>query len=185
MAKCLCPLMSHRVRRWRRLIKHHPGISIPWRCGDLKHAEYQICKRMESQDGASESASESASKSDDILNNLKQFLEEYATKDVITCKACKNTFTAEYSLKRHHERSHECRHWLSASEEEKKVTPSLPMLELVETLFDRAIKGDKDIQCKFCKSVFSSIGNLHKHFIRSAVCNCLAFNEFKRLVCEQ
>jgi hypothetical protein len=120
-----------------------------------------------------------------IKNELELFLKEFATKDVVVCKACNKSYSTEASLRRHQEKNLGCKHWLSVNKEKKEVIPQTGIHMLVNKLLDEAITGEEELQCRYCKIKFASRGNQHKHFYTSTVCNCLAFNEFKRLICEQ
>ena len=53
---------------------------------------------------------------------------------------------------------------------------------IVDELLQKTITDINKLECKFCKYVFSTKGNLHKHFNTSALCNIMAYDEFKKVV---
>ena len=53
---------------------------------------------------------------------------------------------------------------------------------IIDDLLEKAITDNNKLECKFCKYIFSTKGNLHKHFNTSALCNGMACSEFKIVV---
>lgn len=95
------------------------------------------------------------------------------------CVACGKTFTANSSLKRHHERSSVCSNWIETRKEVK--TPFEPFFSSILVKLDNAMTEDGK-SCKYCKRAFSTVGNLHRHFGPSnPVCNRLAYDFFSNI----
>lgn len=95
------------------------------------------------------------------------------------CVACGKTFTANSSLKRHHERSNICSTWIETKKEVK--TPFEPFFSSILVKLDNAMTEDGK-SCKYCKRAFSTVGNLHRHFGPSnPVCNRLAYEFFSNI----
>jgi len=96
------------------------------------------------------------------------------------CEACMKTFATKSSLTRHHNRFTVCKDWISLPQkpESTKLTKGIHLI--VDEILDRAI-GDKELECKFCKTTFINKGNHHKHYNYSTVCNRMAYQEFKKL----
>ena len=53
---------------------------------------------------------------------------------------------------------------------------------IVDELLETAITDTNKLECKFCKYIFSTKGNLHKHFNTSVLCNNMAYDAFKKVV---
>lgn len=99
----------------------------------------------------------------------------------IKCVACKKTFTAEGSLKRHHVRNPVCVNWISLPEKTETIQLTKGIHLIINDVLEKAISVNSELQCKFCKTKFTNTGNHHKHFNTSTVCNQLAYKEFKKL----
>ena len=99
----------------------------------------------------------------------------------IKCAACKKTFTAEGSLKRHYVRNPVFVNWISLPEKTESVQLTKGIHLIINDILEKAISVNNELQCKFCKTKFTNTGNHHKHFNTSTVCNQLAYQEFKKL----
>jgi len=96
------------------------------------------------------------------------------------CVACMKSFTTKASLKRHHDRFTVCKDWIELPQKEDvaKLTKGIHLI--VDELLDKSI-GERELECRFCKTSFTNKGNHHKHFNYSTVCNRMAYKEFKKL----
>lgn len=94
----------------------------------------------------------------------------------IICDACNKKFTTKGSLKRHHERNTVCVNWISI-EKTKPIASYICIIDFIENLKNKITKSanNETICCKYCKTSYSSIGNLNKHFKNSTTCNRFAF----------
>lgn len=94
------------------------------------------------------------------------------------CDACQVEFSTKQSLERHKDRHPLCKAWKEGDE---------PILnESVYTWanekIDEALSHETNSkQCKFCEVEFASVGNFHKHFKTSTVCNRLGIREIKKV----
>lgn len=108
----------------------------------------------------------------------KEVVTEGDTNDKILCQACNKTFSTKSSLKRHEERSPLCVKWLPY----QYLPPEMirgNVIDLLENLKKTTLSAtDNELQCKHCSTVFSSSGNLHKHFKTSIMCNQYAMVSF-------
>ena len=94
------------------------------------------------------------------------------------CNACEKNFTTKQSLERHLERFPLCKNWSKCSES----TPSESVYKWALQKLDTALMKEGDeIACRFCSTTFTLVGNLHKHFQSSVVCNKLAYEEVKKV----
>jgi hypothetical protein len=100
----------------------------------------------------------------------------------LKCKACKKTFTVESSLKRHYKRYPECLDFLALPSSADNVKLERGIHFIVDDLLNEAICLNGEKVCKWCKTKYKNIGNLHKHLTTSKVCNKMAFQDFKKLV---
>lgn len=99
---------------------------------------------------------------------------------VILCEACEKTFASKQSLERHKERFPLCKSWVQDAKSEPFLTESVYIW--AQGKIDEALT-EKDCckKCKFCKVEFATLGNFHKHFKSSTVCNRLGMREIKRV----
>jgi hypothetical protein len=100
------------------------------------------------------------------------------------CVACCKAFVSKQSLERHKERHPLCKQWeeMPTKEETPKDSAYDWALKLIEDNLgtsDFPHNHQKRIKCKYCQIDFSNVGNLHKHFNRSVVCNKLAYKAIK------
>ena len=100
------------------------------------------------------------------------------TSDKIECQACKKTFSTKSSLKRHEERSPLCVKWRPY----QYLPPEMirgNVIDLLENVKKTTLSAaDNELQCKHCSTVFSTSGNLNKHFKTAIMCNQHAMVSF-------
>jgi hypothetical protein len=100
------------------------------------------------------------------------------TSDKIECQACKKTFSTKSSLKRHEERSPLCVKWRPY----QYLPPEMirgNVIDLLENIKKTALSAaDNELQCKHCSTIFSTSGNLNKHFKTALMCNQYAMVTF-------
>ena len=101
------------------------------------------------------------------------------TPDTISCQACEKTFSTKSSLKRHEERSPLCVKWRPYHQ---YLPPELirgNIIDLLENIKKTTLSAaDNELQCKHCSTVFSTSGNLNKHFKTAIMCNQYAMVSF-------
>ncbi len=93
------------------------------------------------------------------------------------CNACLKNFTTKQSLERHHERFPLCRFWEKNDEPMLKESVYNWALDKIE---EALCTKENPKKCKFCEVEFASVGNFHKHFKTSVVCNRLGMREIKK-----
>jgi len=98
------------------------------------------------------------------------------------CDACMKTFVTEVSLKQHIDKSTACKSWINHPQKDTMVKLSKGIHLVIDDLLNEAISNNGTLECKFCKCKFSNKGNHHKHYNSSAVCNNMAYDEFKKLI---
>lgn len=98
------------------------------------------------------------------------------------CDACMKTFVTEVSLKQHIDKSTACKSWLNHPQKDTMIKLSKGIHLVIDDLLNEAISNNGTLECKFCKCKFSNRGNHHKHYNSSAVCNNMAYDEFKKLI---
>ena len=98
------------------------------------------------------------------------------------CDACMKTFNTDVSLKQHQDKSIACKTWISLPEKDTLIKLSKGLHLVIDDLLNDAISDNGTLVCKFCKCKFSNKGNHHKHYNSSAVCNNMAYDEFKKLI---
>jgi len=99
----------------------------------------------------------------------------------IQCEACQKNFTTKQSLERHKDRFPLCKAWVKR--DEVLITDSV--YTWANDLIEKALTQETNSkQCKFCQVEFASIGNFHKHFKTSVVCNRLGMREIKKAFAE-
>ena len=113
-----------------------------------------------------------------IYGETKVVIEDIEnTNDKVSCNACKKTFSTKSSLKRHEERSPLCVKWGSFYNWDTLIRGNV--IDLLENIKKTALCAeDNELQCKHCSTVFSTSGNLHKHFKTSVMCNQYAMVSF-------
>ena len=100
------------------------------------------------------------------------------TSDKIACQACKKTFSTKSSLKRHEERNPLCVEWRSYQYHPPKMIRG-NVIDLLENVKKTTLSAaDNELQCKYCSTIFSSCGNLNKHFKTAIMCNQHAMVSF-------
>ena len=93
------------------------------------------------------------------------------TNEKIPCKACNKTFSTKSSLKRHEERNPLCVKWCS-SENIQLILRRENIIEFLDNIKKTILCApDNELKCKHCSTVFSTSGNLHKHFKTAVMCN--------------
>jgi hypothetical protein len=110
-----------------------------------------------------------------VVINDKKEPEEFK------CQACAKSFTVKGSLKRHLQNSNACINWNNLPEKVDGAKLTSGLHNIVYEILERAIGNGEELECKHCKTKFTTKGNHHKHFNSSTVCNRLAFQEFKTL----
>lgn len=96
------------------------------------------------------------------------------------CDACMKTFVTDVSLKQHIDKSTACKSWLNHPQKDTIIKLSKGIHLVIDDLLNEAISDNGALECKFCKCKFSNKGNHHKHYNSSAVCNNMAYDEFKK-----
>ena len=99
-------------------------------------------------------------------------------KENIQCNTCMKLFTSDESIKHHYERSTVCK----LNPMPPLIGVDIPIHRLVIEWLEKAVTGDKELECKFCKTIFINKGNHHKHYYTAIACNRMATNEFKKIV---
>jgi hypothetical protein len=99
----------------------------------------------------------------------------------IKCKACKKTFTAESSLRRHYRRYPVCLDFMALPESVNNVKIDRGLHYILDELLSKSVSLNGAKECRWCKTTFTTIGNLHKHLNNSKVCNKMSIQEFKKL----
>jgi len=101
----------------------------------------------------------------------------------VSCDACLKTFPTTVALQSHIKYSEMCTYWNTIPDKKEFEVVPKSIHVLVDELLREAvtIKGTIS-QCQFCKTTFSTKGNLHKHFHSSIVCNRMAYAHFKKVV---
>jgi hypothetical protein len=101
------------------------------------------------------------------------------TSDKIECQACKKTFSTKSSLKRHEERSPLCVKWRPYQYYLPTKLIRGNVIDLLENLKKTTLSAeDNELQCKHCSTIFSTSGNLNKHFRTAIMCNQHAMVSF-------
>ena len=103
--------------------------------------------------------------------------------NTVSCDACLKTFPTTSALQSHVKYSEMCTYWNTLpNKKEFEIVPK-SIHVLVDELLSEAItvKGTTT-QCQFCKTTFSTKGNLHKHFHHAIVCNRMAYVQLKKVV---
>jgi uncharacterized Zn-finger protein len=124
------------------------------------------------------------------LNETNQIFlanELEKTKEEFKCSACQKQFVNKSSLKRHHTRFKVCKDWIDNPEKNNEIELNkIPtgIHKYIYELMEKAISDNGELECKFCNTKFATKGNHHKHFNTAALCNKLAFQEFKKLINE-
>lgn len=104
----------------------------------------------------------------------KYSMEKYTEHHTFECEACNNKYTTKYSLERHQERSPVCKQWFSL---EKPVKCHICIVDFIESLKNKVLTHvDNPLTCKYCNIVYSSVGNLNKHYKHATACNRLAYS---------
>lgn len=143
-------------------------------------------------DSESDSDEEVEEKQEDIYDDISVILYPMGIKRPIVtkpkepveliCKACKKTFTVESSLKRHYKRYPECLDFMALPNSTNNVNIERGLHFIIDELLCKATCLNGEKVCRWCKTKYMNIGNLHKHLNTSKVCNNLAFQELKRLI---
>lgn len=93
------------------------------------------------------------------------------------CDACQKNFASKQSLERHLNRFPLCKLWIK--DDEHILTESVYIW--AQGKIDEALSHEDNCKkCRFCQIEFVSIGNFHKHFKSSTVCNSLGMREVKK-----
>lgn len=92
------------------------------------------------------------------------------------CEACLKNFTTKQSLERHHYRFPLCKNWKGG--DEPVVEQSV--YHWARDKIEEALSKGNCRTCRFCEKEFSTLGNFHKHFESSVVCNRLGMEEVKK-----
>jgi hypothetical protein len=114
-------------------------------------------------------------------NISKENSEEEESKEEIKCEACMKTFSTNGSLKRHQDRNKVCVDWINIYKNVHNVQLTKGIHIIIEELLDKSLGDNDELECKYCKTRFTTKGNHHKHFNTATVCNRLAYQEFKKL----
>ncbi len=94
------------------------------------------------------------------------------------CDACLKNFTTKQSLERHKDRFPLCKAWVGGGQDDL-ISESVYTWALKKV--DEALsKENNDKMCRFCEVEFASVGNFHKHFKTSILCNRLGLKEIRK-----
>ena len=91
------------------------------------------------------------------------------------CVACLKGFSTKQSLQRHKIRHPLCREWEQKGLETKHVFGESVYVWATRTVDEALASNEDGIRCKFCKTQFATIGNLHKHFTTAVACNRMGY----------
>ena len=100
----------------------------------------------------------------------------------LNCDACMKVFYTQISLDNHHKNVTVCKKWIELPKKPNMINLTKGIHLIIDDLLEKAITDDNKLQCKFCNYIFSTKGNLHKHFNTSVLCNIMACDEFKNIV---
>ena len=100
----------------------------------------------------------------------------------LNCDSCMKVFYTQISLDNHHKNVTVCKKWIELPKKPNMINLTKGIHLIIDDLLEKAITDDNKLQCKFCNYIFSTKGNLHKHFNTSVLCNIMACDEFKNIV---
>jgi hypothetical protein len=98
------------------------------------------------------------------------------------CEACIRIFSTQKYLDKHYNNNVVCKKWIELPKKPSMLKLTKGIHLIIDDLLENAITDNNKLECKFCKYIFSTKGNLHKHFNTSALCNGMACSEFKIVV---
>jgi hypothetical protein len=124
---------------------------------------------------------------DIVIHPIKEQIQEKKQKEKkpppeLKCEACMKVFYTQISLDNHHKNVIVCKKWIELPKKPNMINLTKGIHLIIDDLLKKSITDNNNLECKFCKYIFSTKGNLHKHFNTSPLCNSMAYDEFKKLV---
>ncbi len=98
------------------------------------------------------------------------------------CDSCGKIFLKRWYYTKHLKNNPVCVEWQKHPNKDDNLHLDNAMHILVNNLLEQSLTQSNNLICRWCNSDFTSVGNLHKHFINANVCNRMAFYEFKKLI---
>jgi hypothetical protein len=98
------------------------------------------------------------------------------------CESCGKLFMKKWYYTKHLKNNPVCVDWQNHPNKDDGLKLEDGLHILVNKLVEKSFTNENNQTCRWCKSNFTSIGNLHKHFTHANVCNRMSFYEFKRLI---
>lgn len=102
----------------------------------------------------------------------------------VPCEGCTRSFASYDSLYQHHTTSQACLFWYSlADKSEYQTVPPMAIHNLMDEILEKTVSAEEHpFQCRTCHVIFSTKGNLHKHFYTAITCNRVAYARLKKVV---
>lgn len=98
------------------------------------------------------------------------------------CDSCGKLFMKKWYYTKHLKNNPVCVEWQQHPNKDEGLRLDDGLHMVVNKLIIKSLSNDNNQSCRWCKSSFTSVGNLHKHFTHANVCNRMSFYEFKRLI---
>lgn len=98
------------------------------------------------------------------------------------CDSCGKIFMKKWYYTKHLKNNPVCVEWQSHQNREDNLHLDKGLHIIINELVESSFTKETNLVCRWCKSDFTSVGNLHKHFTHANVCNRMSFYEFKRLL---
>jgi len=121
----------------------------------------------------------------DISSNEIKLVESsnQSNSEGFKCEICMKLFTSGILLKEHQQTDFVCKGWINLPKKIDNIKLTKGIHLIVDELLQESIGYDDDkLECKFCKTKFTSKVNNYIHFNSSTLCNKKAYQEFKYLL---